>query len=234
MSAIILCAGFGSRLGAISQNTHKALLKVNGVPNIERTIGFLREIGEDDICIITGYKAQDFSYLAEKFGVRLCFNSNYATQNNLASLILGLETINSGFIIDGDVIMLENVLKNSEKSTYYTTLRAAKSNKNEWVVKVQNGQAIGIEICQKQEPSLFGITYLCADDCETLRQEISRTLIKNAEFLYKKEFYYDNIISNLLDKIEMQVLEVPNEVICEIDDLSDLEELNQKLTAFYS
>lgn len=229
MSAIILCAGFGSRLGVLSQNTHKALLKVNGVPNIERTINFLHEIGEKDICVITGYKAIDFEYLAEKFGVCLCFNSNYATQNNLASLILGLNKINSGFIIDGDVIMLENVLKNSEKSTYYTTLRAAKINKNEWVVKVKDNRAIGIEICQKQEPSLFGITYLCAKDCETLKQEISRTLIQNAEFLYKKELYYDNIIANLLDKIEMQVLEVPNEIICEIDDLSDLEELDRKL-----
>ena len=54
-----------------------------------------------------------------KFGVKLIFNKNFTTQNNLSSFCVALEFFGDSFIIDADVVMLENILK-QEKTLLYT------------------------------------------------------------------------------------------------------------------
>lgn len=43
MNAIILAAGLGSRF--VGKTKHKALIIIDGIANIERTISFLNEVG---------------------------------------------------------------------------------------------------------------------------------------------------------------------------------------------
>ncbi|HHH4566492.1 TPA: NTP transferase domain-containing protein, partial [Morganella morganii] len=68
MNAVILAAGLGSRFGDITKKTHKALLPIGGIPNIERTIQYLSEFGITEIVIVTGHLAHQFEYLQEKYG----------------------------------------------------------------------------------------------------------------------------------------------------------------------
>ena len=78
MKAIILAAGLGTRLRPMTENTPKALVKVNQKPLVEYQIEFLKERGIDDIIIVVGYLKEQFDYLKEKYGVRLVFNDNVA------------------------------------------------------------------------------------------------------------------------------------------------------------
>ena len=82
MKAIILAAGLGTRLRPMTENTPKALVKVNEKPLVEYQIEFLKERGIDDIIIVVGYLKEQFDYLKEKYGVRLVFNEKYADYNN--------------------------------------------------------------------------------------------------------------------------------------------------------
>ncbi|MDC9620357.1 NTP transferase domain-containing protein [Xenorhabdus sp. XENO-7] len=66
MNAIILAAGLGSRFKELTINNHKALLPINGIPNIERTIQYLKEFGINEIHIVTGHMSHLFDYLKEK------------------------------------------------------------------------------------------------------------------------------------------------------------------------
>lgn len=225
MNAIILAAGLGSRLKDITQKTHKALLKVFDEPNIERTIKFLKEISVNEICVVTGYKAEDFLYLESKFGVKLLFNKNFATQNNLSSFCVALEFFGDSFIIDADVVMLENILKQEKNSTLYTTIR--NSPKKEWILKTKNGFANSIEIASKKEPSLLGISYFNKDDALKIKEKIS-TL--KQEFFNDQELYYDNVIASMYDKIQIKQRIINNSLVCEIDDLDDIKELEEKMT----
>ena len=88
MKAIILAAGLGTRLRPMTENTPKALVKVNQKPLVEYQIEFLKERGIDDIIIVVGYLEEQFDYLKEKYGVRLVFNDKYADYNNFYSLYL--------------------------------------------------------------------------------------------------------------------------------------------------
>ena len=49
MKAIILAAGLGTRLRPMTENTPKALVKVNQKPLVEYQIEFLKERGIDEI-----------------------------------------------------------------------------------------------------------------------------------------------------------------------------------------
>ena len=87
MNAIILAAGTASRFVPLSEEYPKGLLEVKGEVLIERQIRQLRESGIDDITIVTGYKAEMFAYLCEKYGVEIVLNKDYKHYNNISSVI---------------------------------------------------------------------------------------------------------------------------------------------------
>ncbi len=69
-NAIIMAAGTSSRFAPLSFERPKALIEVRGEILIERQIRQLREAGIEEIVIITGYMAEQFEYLKEKYKVR--------------------------------------------------------------------------------------------------------------------------------------------------------------------
>ena len=58
MKAIILAAGKGTRMGSLTEETPKPMLRVEGKPILEHILGGLRQAGIVDICLITGWKAE--------------------------------------------------------------------------------------------------------------------------------------------------------------------------------
>ena len=55
MRAILLAAGIGSRLRPLTLETPKPLIKINDESMIERQIKFLKEVGINEIIVVTGY-----------------------------------------------------------------------------------------------------------------------------------------------------------------------------------
>lgn len=227
MNAIILAAGLGSRLKELTKNKHKALFTIGGVPNIERTIKFLNEIGVKEIYIVTGYLSEQFDYLKEKFDVKLIKNDKYKEQNNLASFSLALPYFSDSFVIDGDVVLIKNILQIPTNSVYFTTIRQ-NSDKEEWVVKTINDRVVGIEVCNKQAPSLLGISFFTNKDASIIKSYIKN--LPSRAFLDPKK-YYDNAIVEVLDDINMGFINIDNNLVAEIDDASDINELEEKLRA---
>ncbi len=85
-NAVILAAGTGSRLIPLSFEKPKGLLSVRGEILIERQIRQLHEAGISDVTVVVGYLKEQFSYLADKYGVRLVENNDYRTTGSAASL----------------------------------------------------------------------------------------------------------------------------------------------------
>ncbi|MDY4421953.1 NTP transferase domain-containing protein, partial [Clostridium perfringens] len=88
MRAILLAAGMGTRLRPLTLDTPKSLIEVNGRPLLERQIEFLRERGVEEIIVVTGYLAEKFDYLKDKYGVKLVNNDKYDIYNNIYTMYL--------------------------------------------------------------------------------------------------------------------------------------------------
>ncbi|MBR9703719.1 NTP transferase domain-containing protein, partial [Candidatus Woesearchaeota archaeon] len=56
--AVILCGGFGTRLGELTKNTPKPMLTVGGKPILQHTIECLKEHGITKVLLCAGYKAE--------------------------------------------------------------------------------------------------------------------------------------------------------------------------------
>ena len=134
IKAIILAAGMGTRLRPLTNDTPKALVKVNGQPIIERQIEYLKEIKIDDIIIVTGYLHEKFNYLIDKYGVKIIFNDKYDTYNNGYTMYLVREYLQDSLVLEGDVYLVNNfLLSNLNKSTYFGGVK--EDFTNEWILK---------------------------------------------------------------------------------------------------
>ena len=77
MKAVILAAGKGERLEAITQKIPKPLIKVKGEPVIERNIKVLKSLGVQEIFINTHYKSEMIkAYLGngDKYGIKIVYS----------------------------------------------------------------------------------------------------------------------------------------------------------------
>ncbi len=110
MRANILCAGLGTRFQPFSLLKPKSLIKIGGLPLIERTIVQLHEHGVTDIALVTGYKHEHFLYLEEKYGVELYVSTEYAHKNNFSSVALIKHRLENALIIDSDLYLQRAVV----------------------------------------------------------------------------------------------------------------------------
>lgn len=91
MKAIILAAGRGSRLGALTERRPKALVTFNGMPLIQRTIRTLRAAGITEIGIVAGYRSDTLTIYAD----RLFINPLWGTTGICHSLSMASEWLDS-------------------------------------------------------------------------------------------------------------------------------------------
>lgn len=109
--ALILAAGFGSRLAPITDNIPKSLVPVNGKPILFKQIENLIENRISDITIISGYKADVLKKAVhEKWPeIHVVESVEYATTNNMYSAWLGIKSMFPDGKIDSFLMMNADV-----------------------------------------------------------------------------------------------------------------------------
>ncbi|PHM39572.1 lic-1 operon protein [Xenorhabdus mauleonii] len=201
MNAIILAAGLGSRFNELTTNNHKALLPINGIPNIEHTIRHIKKFGINEINVVTGHMSHLFNYLKDKYQCNLIYNQHYADYNSIYSFNLASEFFNNSIVIDADVVLLKNIFVTLEKSAYYVIERPENLDK-EWIPILNNyGIIESMQVSNANAPSLLGISYWNASACELIRKELPKYL--NDETLKNSKLYWDNIPISLFGEIEV-------------------------------
>lgn len=98
IGVVLLAAGKGSRMG----KQPKALLRLQGVPLIERQLNALRKLGVDDIVVVTGFYHEQLEPVVRKLGVKIAHNVNPEV-GQPHSVRIGIEKLGSQFDI---VIMM--------------------------------------------------------------------------------------------------------------------------------
>ncbi len=124
MKAIILAAGFGSRLRPLTDELPKCMVEVNNVKIIEKQISNLlkNKIKLEDIVIVVGYKHEKIEkYLNEVYkGVNIIVNKDYDKTNNMYSLYLTKDYVKDEnfLLMNADVYYQEEIINELLKCKY--------------------------------------------------------------------------------------------------------------------
>ena len=134
-------------------NTHKPLLPILGLPNIERTILILNDFGINDIVIIAGIYADQYTFLQEKYGCTIVSDPNCSV-STLYGIYSIVNIIGDTFIIEGDVVLAENIFINKPYSYYYV-MKYLNPEVDAWKpILDKNGRIISFEIGCFSEPCI--------------------------------------------------------------------------------
>ncbi|MGD0826612.1 MAG: DVU_1551 family NTP transferase [Desulfobaccales bacterium] len=105
ISALILAAGYSSRLGAF-----KPLLPLGRATVIEEAVQRFRAAGIDDIRVVTGHRAEEIDPVLAGIGVRRIFNAAYA-EGMLSSVLAGLKSFEAHiaaiFLLPADIPLVK-------------------------------------------------------------------------------------------------------------------------------
>ena len=145
-NAIIMAAGLSSRFNPLSRGQHKALAVVKGEVLIERQIKQLQNAGVPEIYIVTGYLAEKFNYLAEKYKVKFIYNPFYRTRNNNASIWVAKDIISNSYICSADNYFTENPFEKEVDYSYYSAEYAFDSTKEWCMTEDEDGYISSVTI----------------------------------------------------------------------------------------
>ena len=144
MDALILAAGRGTRLGL--NEIPKCLIEFQNTSLIEYQIKCLKEIGVNEIFIVTGYNSEKIKEKLIEQKVNFIHNSEFATTNNIHSIIIAKDFLKDDFIcIYGDLFFDKKILKKCANSKNNMTLMIEKNIRDETTrVKIKNDEIIRV------------------------------------------------------------------------------------------
>lgn len=111
ITALILAAGLGVRMGPRGEIMPKGLIPMGGVPLVTQSVETLRAWGAARIVIVTGHLAHQYERNFAGTDVTLIHNDAYATTGSLRSLKAGLAAIEGACVIlESDLIYAPQAL----------------------------------------------------------------------------------------------------------------------------
>lgn len=113
-TALILAAGYGSRIADITENP-KSLLQVNGKPLMDWHFEAWKKAGISNVVVVTGYKREMLEEYLSKFkkdfDIHFAVNEDFRVKGNTWSFYYGLEKVQGDFLLfDADLIYDPKIL----------------------------------------------------------------------------------------------------------------------------
>jgi len=226
MKALILAAGFGSRLRPLTNEVPKAMVQVNQRAIIDQQISNLHENGVADITVVVGYKAEMFkAYLIEAYpSVKIIENTQYNNTNNMYSAYLTRgEFYNCSFLLmNADVYFDSSILRELIKEEYNNSIVVEAGVYNDESMKVEctNNKIISISKGITEEKA-FGVSI----DVYKFSSEGSKTFFDMVvEFIEEKKDlnqWTEVALNNVLKEITFTPCPLKGRWI-EIDNHDDL------------
>ena len=207
-NAIILAAGYGLRMVPINMDCPKGLLTVDGEHLIDRLIKQLQEKGINDITVVVGFMKEKYEYLIDTFGVKLVYNKDYASKNNLHSLNCVINKISNTYIIPCDIWCVKNPFSDTEFYSWYMLNELIDSNST---VRVTRNQSIENIKKDQSGNKMIGISYISENDSKQLKDNIKKLCkdIANDNVFWEKALFdMGNIEVNANIMLSSEVTEI--------------------------
>ncbi len=237
MQAIILAAGMGKRLGDLTRNNTKCMVKVNGVPLIDRALTQLSRLDLSRVILVIGYEGEKLrAHVGESYkGLKITYIENpvYDKTNNIYSLSLAKKELQEDdtLLIESDLIFEGQLLDKLVNNPYPNLALVDKYET--WMdgtmVKLDDDNNIVNFVPKK------AFRY---DEVDSYYKTVniykfSRDFLKNSYVPFLEAYtkalgnneYYEQVLRviTLLDKCDLKALPLEGEKWYEIDDIQDLD-----------
>ena len=170
--AIIVAAGFGSRMMPATADRPKPMVTVNGVRIIDTLIDALLAVDITDIVVIGGYKISKLNELKNKYpSIKILDNKKYNTENNISSALLASAEMTTGcYFCEADLYV-----SNPEIITKYqycsNILSSVALETDDWCFDVINGAIDNYRKGGTYCYNYYGISYWTSEDCIKLKED---------------------------------------------------------------
>ena len=237
MQSIILAAGMGSRLGALTAENTKCMVKVNEVTLIERLLSQLEDLKLSRIVIVTGYKGKKIQDYIKTLGIKteIVFVDNpiYDKTNNIYSLYLARNYLLSEdtMLFESDIIFDDKIIKSlyADKRETLAVVAQYESWMDGTVVRLSDDDEIldvipGKDFDYSQKEHYFK-TVNVYKFSKTYSTQFYVPFLEAYIHAVGNNVYYENVlrILTMLDNTGIHAMRLNGEKWYEIDDIQDLE-----------
>ena len=216
-NAIIMAAVTASRFAPLSYEKPKALIEVRGEVLIERQIRQLRDAGIEEIVVVTGYKAEQFEYLRDKYGVVLVHNPDYLTRNNHASIHVAREYLKNSYICSSDNYFLSNPFESEVDESYYAAVYM-EGETEEWCITEEDGWIEDVEVGGHDSWVMQGHVFWS----ESFSRSFIHILEEEYDLPETADQLWEAIYIEHIHELPMKIRKYPAAFIFEFDTLDEL------------
>lgn len=223
--AVILAAGFGSRMMPATKDKPKPMVTVNGKRIIETLLDALVKAEIKDITIIRGYKGEKFDELLTRYPfIKFINNLDYDKYNNISSAILAKDCfIGGSYLCEADLY-----ISNPDVITKYqytsNILGSWSLQTDDWSFKLDSSGHItnyqkGNTYCW----NYYGISYWTPEDCKKLNRDWRKYYIASED----KDIFWEQVPLQLnMNDYQVEVRPCNKSNIIEIDNYYELAQLD--------
>jgi CTP:phosphocholine cytidylyltransferase-like protein len=222
--AVIIAAGFGSRLVPITLNTPKPLVRVNGKRIIDSALDALKMAGIEEIHIIRGYLGEQFDQLLYKYpNVKFIENPHYNEANNISSVKLAGDLVKNAYILEADLLLYNpKLIKKYQYSSNYLGIPTEKTD--DWCFFVKDGIISKMAIGGKNCHQMVGVSYWTEEDGAKLCEDVKSVFASPGG----KERYWDQVpLEYCISNYSVAIRECKFSDIIEIDTFNELKAIDK-------
>ena len=237
MQVIILAAGMGKRLGELTRNNTKCMIRVNGISLIERVLTQFTKLDLTKVIMVVGYKDKELrDFIGDSFNglpIEYVLNPIYDKTNNIYSLFLAKDQLQQDdtLLVESDLIFEDAVLDKILSDPYPNIALVAKyeSWMDGTVVMLDRDNNILNFVTKKAFNFDHKDSYYKTINIYKFSKEFSKThyvpfLNAYINALGSNEYYEQVLrVIALLDKPDLKALPLSDEKWYEIDDIQDLD-----------
>jgi len=229
MQAVILAAGFGSRLVNVSQGLPKCLLPIGGRPLIEHQLDALADAGIGKVMVVVGHKADEIrAVLGNR--VEYIENTIYDETNSLYSLWLARDWVKESFVLlNCDLLFHPEIMDRLLAKGRTGLVFDSTSSKSIEQTKVAVHEGKVIDLGKDLAPELargesLGMLYFDANAVHPLMARANALIESGAEKSWVIE-----AVRSVCSEVDMQALNVAGMPWVEIDFPNDFERAKREV-----
>lgn len=237
MQAIILAAGMGKRLGELTRNSTKCMVKVDGKRLIEYALDALAAQGIRKAVIVTGHGADEFpDVLGSSYaGIAVSYvhNPDYARTNNIYSLFLARKDMEAddSILLESDLIFDPAIIRDCvlHPSPNVAVVARFESWMDGTVTRLGEDADITCFLGKKEMVEADLVHYFKTVNIYKLSRSFCRDKFFPFLDVYIKtkglNEYYEEVFKLLtfIDRGALKALDVSGRLWYEIDDIQDLD-----------